>query len=140
FYDTLRSLHRVAALRIYEPPTNRAVGMIEEIVAETDNKLKITYDPVHLESNKEKREMKKRTAEKLVTAALYHALTGEDTGEFAGSVFFARNRASSGRRLHVEPGDGVHAVYLDRTPPPPSRPGDRLRLEAHARIMGILGG
>ncbi|MEK9145515.1 MAG: hypothetical protein AAB339_07900, partial [Elusimicrobiota bacterium] len=66
--------------------------------------------------------------------------TGEDTGEFAGSVFFARDRASSGRRLHVEPGDGVHAVYLDWTPPPPSRPGDRLRLEAHARIMGILGG
>ena len=60
--------------------------------------------------------------------------TGEDTGEFSASVFFSGNRASNGSRLHVQPGEGVHAVYLDRTPPAPHRPGDTLRLEAQARI------
>ena len=66
--------------------------------------------------------------------------TGEDTGEFSASIFFTGNRTSNGSRLFVRPGDGVHSVYFDRTPPPPHRPGDTLRMEARARIRRVPGG
>jgi len=54
--------------------------------------------------------------------------TGESSGVFQGTVYFATNFQSSGNRLHVSNDDTVRAEYIDRTLPYPHSPSDQLRI------------
>lgn len=60
--------------------------------------------------------------------------TGQDTGIFQGTVYFATDFQSSGGRLHVADGDTVTGEYVDRTLPPPNSPSDEMHLTATTTV------
>lgn len=59
---------------------------------------------------------------------------GSNSGVFDVRIIFSNSRASSGDRLHVQPGDRIEAHYKDRTLPPPAGRRDIRTISAKAQI------